>query len=300
MAKDDLQLFGGDWTERKLDALDQYLRAYAKVLSKQAFRRVYIDAFAGTGYRELRSRPIADHGSMFPPDEDPAGTEPQRFLDGSAPIALRVTPPFHQYMFIELEPRRAAELEALKRRFPNLAGSIEIRCGEANQSICELCRNWDSRRSRGVLFLDPFGMQVEWPTIQAVAKTGAIDVWILFPFAVNRLFTSRPEDIPPSWHARLTLMFGSEDWLGRFYPPQVIPSMFGESETVVEKKLTLEGLGAYYKERLKAVFPVVAKNPCMLRNTRNHPLFQLFFAAASPGRGGEIALQIAEYILTRI
>jgi len=56
-------------------------------------------------------------------------------------------------------------------------------------------------------------------------------------------------------------------------------------------------LGTYYRERLGKVFSKVAPNPRMLLNSRNTPLFQLHFAAANPGRGGEIALKIAEHIL---
>ena len=30
------------------------------------------------------------------------------------------------------------------------------------------------------LFLDPYGMQVEWATIESIAHTQAIDLWLLF------------------------------------------------------------------------------------------------------------------------
>lgn len=153
---------------------------------------------------------------------------------------------------------------------------------------------------RGVLFLDPFGMQVDWSTLEAIGATRAIDVWILFPFATNRLLTRDPNDIPPSWQSRLTKMFGSEDWRNEFYKLRVVPDLFSDAESVMEKDVTLERLGDYYLTRLQAVFPMVAPNPRVLRNTRNSPLFQLFFAAANPGRGGEIALKIAKHILGKI
>ena len=38
------------------------------------------------------------------------------------------------------------------------------------------------------MFLDPYGTQVSWTTIKAIADTRAIDLWILFPIGtVNRL-----------------------------------------------------------------------------------------------------------------
>ena len=42
------------------------------------------------------------------------------------------------------------------------------------QDLCH--KDWSSHRA--VLFLDPYGMQVEWTTIEAIARTGAIDLWL--------------------------------------------------------------------------------------------------------------------------
>jgi three-Cys-motif partner protein len=295
MGEDNLQLFGGSWTEQKLDALGRYLRAYVNVLKNQPFTRVYVDAFAGTGYREQR----ADGGSEGTIFEDLTEPGPQQFLDGSARIALNVEPPFHRYIFIELHERRAAELERLRAEFPHRANAIEVRRADANQAIQELCGRWESRM-RGVLFLDPFGMQAAWATIEAIARTRVIDAWILFPFAVNRLLTRRPEDIQPGWGNRLTKLFGTDEWSVRFYRKQEVENIFEGSEMLVEKDLSFERLGEFYMERLRTIFPIVAKNPRVLRNTRNQPLFQLFFAAANPGRGGKIALRIATHILDKI
>lgn len=47
--------FGGNWTEQKLECVRKYLRAYTTIMSKQPFHYAYIDAFAGTGYRETES-----------------------------------------------------------------------------------------------------------------------------------------------------------------------------------------------------------------------------------------------------
>src|ERR1700737_479625 len=44
-------LFGGPWTEIKLDAVQYYLECYAKALTPKKFDLWYIDAFAGTGDR---------------------------------------------------------------------------------------------------------------------------------------------------------------------------------------------------------------------------------------------------------
>jgi len=48
------QSFGGDWTQEKLARVGKYLNAYTHILSKKNFRFAYIDAFAGTGYNEIK------------------------------------------------------------------------------------------------------------------------------------------------------------------------------------------------------------------------------------------------------
>jgi three-Cys-motif partner protein len=296
-----MQLFGGDWTERKLRALDQYLRAYAKALSKTSFQRVYVDGFAGTGYREQKKNAEHQQPSIFAQEIGAlADPEPQKFLDGSARMALKVVPAFHKYIFVESEHRKVSELEKLMAEFPALASAIDIREGDANAVIQELCGNWDKQCTRGVLFLDPFGMQTKWQTIESVAKTGCVDTWILFPFAANRLMTRQPTGIPDPWRISLNNLFGTDDWEKRFYKERVLINIFNGDTKVVEKNLTMKGLGAFYHERLRSIFPVVAPNPRMLLTTGNQPLFQLFFAAANRGKGGEIALKIAKHILDHI
>ncbi len=52
------QKFGGSWTDEKLVKVNKYLTAFATIMNKQKFRFAYIDAFAGTGYREEKKNKI--------------------------------------------------------------------------------------------------------------------------------------------------------------------------------------------------------------------------------------------------
>ena len=145
--------FGGAWTERKLSVVRRYLEMYAQALKNQAFQRVYIDAFAGTGDRTDRRReavPLLDVPEF------------EAVAKGSTRPALEVEPPFHRYVFIERVTRRASELTALKSEFP--ARQIEIVNDDANGAIAALCKGTDWRGTRGVVFLDPYGLQVTWDT----------------------------------------------------------------------------------------------------------------------------------------
>ncbi len=290
--------FGGDWTTAKLDVLAKYLSSYTTALKykptkEHPFLKLYIDAFAGTGYRDDQrdDEPSPQH-LLFP---DLAAHDPQALLDGSARLALKTEPRFDKYIFIDQSRKRCETLDGLKIEFPNLAKDIDVRCGDANEQIRQICKNnWGSRRA--VLFLDPYGMQVEWPTIESVAKTHAIDLWLLFPLGigVNRLL-KKSGDIPKSWRTRLNALLGTEDWYDEFYKITTTRDLFGNEHDHVEKA-TMETIGSYFNNRLKNVFAGVADQPGVLKNKVNNPLYLLCCAVGNE-RGKSIALRIAKHIL---
>ena len=290
--------FGGDWTSAKLEVLAKYLNAYTNVLKKTHFTTKYIDAFAGSGYRDAcreGSDASSSQGLLFPDLAEPG---PQSLLEGSALRALKVRPRFDSYIFIEQNANRCAALEGIKQDFPEMASDISIRRGDANTEIRDMCStNWKSHRA--VLFLDPYGMQVEWETIEAIAQTEAIDLWLLFPLGigVNRLLKKSGE-IPDSWRRRLNLLLGTEDWYDEFYEVQTTPDIFGGNQEHVIKATT-ETIGRYFINRLKNIFAGVVDEPGILRNSTNSPLYLLCFAASNE-RGKNIALRIAKHLLRDI
>ena len=289
------QLFGGDWTEEKLQRVQKYLAAYTTILSKQPFRFAYIDAFAGTGYRTFKQDDKMGE-LMFPELVD---QDSQRFLSGSARIALQVQPRFTKYIFIEKDERRFKELEKLKVEFPQVSNDIILINTDCNvylQDICAKKHFW--LKNRAVLFLDPFGMQVQWRTIEAIAETKAIDLWLLFPLgvAVNRLLR-RDGNIDDTLRRRLDELFGTTNWFDAFYQTQIRPGLFGQ-ESRIEKVANLEQIGLYFADRLRTIFARVADNPLPLYNSRNNPLYLLCFAAGNP-KGAPTAVKIAEHILRR-
>ncbi len=288
------QSFGGDWTEEKLVRIKKYLSAYTNALSKQTFRTAYIDAFAGTGYRQLRQeRSPTEY--MFP---EFAEKDAQSFLQGSAQIALQTQPRFSKYFFIERDEGRFAELAKLKEAFPALAADIVLINADCNAYLQDLCLNRNWRYNRAVLFLDPFGMQVEWATIEAIASTQAIDLWVLFPLgvAVNRLLR-RDGKIDTTLSGRLDRLFGTSDWFDAFYQTDVQQTLFGE-EARLKKKANLEQVGRYFLARLKTIFAGVAEEPLPLYNSRGNPLYILCFAAGNP-RAARLAVKIAQDILKK-
>jgi len=285
-------LFGGDWTEQKLKILADYLSAYNQTLKKQPFTRVYVDAFAGTGYREKRQKEFGVSGLFQEVQEK----ESQQFLKGSAKRALEAVPPFDRYIFVETDPNNIRSLKDLKKEHRDMATKIEIVQGDANAFLTEYCRKENWRSARAVVFLDPFATQVEWSTIKAVAATRAIDMWYLFPLmAVNRLMARDPDK---AIRDRLNAIFGTEEWAEKFYRTRKAARFFGPSE-VTQKESDYYEIGEYFLGRLRAIFSGVAPNPKIFNNSRRAPLFQLFFAAGNPN-GAPIAVRIASHLLGKI
>lgn len=290
--------FGGNWTDRKLERVRGYLSAYTRIFAGNVRARkltaIYVDAFAGTGYRAQR-RSAGGRALPFPELADP---EAEAFLKGSARLALEVEPPFSEYVFIERGVKRVRELENLKQQFPEKAAAITVVRRDANSYLKEWCRGTDWRLRRAVVFLDPYGMQVEWATIEAVAQTHAIDLWVLFPLgvAVTRLLT-RHDPPPAPWSRALTRTLGTEEWRRVFYRTDAQRGLFGSRE-VHTREADFDKVGRFFVERLKTVFPKVAENPLPLRNSKNIPLYLLCFAVGNPG-AASTAIKIAQYILSR-
>ena len=142
-------------------------------------------------------------------------------------------------------------------------------------------------------------MNVEWRTIQAVAATRAIDLWLLVPFGIgiNRLLT-RTGDIPPEWRARLDTFLGTTDWFDAMYQVDNVQTTFDFDDTPRRVKARMDVVSQYFMDRLRTEFPAVA-TPGVLRNSTNCPLYLLCFAASNE-RGAKIAVRIADHILKEI
>lgn len=298
--------FGGPWTDAKLERIRKYLSAYTTVFTQNEraahLRTYYVDAFAGTGYRDVPTEENETSQVLFPTELDITSVknDAESLKKGSAHIALQTSPPFDGYVFIEQRAEFANALAGLKSEFPQKAERISILPGEANETLKEWVKQVNWKTHRAVVFLDPYGMEVDWSTIEAIAATKAIDLWILFPLAqaVNRLLTrgKLPND---GWSAKLTRFFGTDEWREAFYKPIPQSSLFpGDMDQRYSKDTDFDAIGEFFVQRLSTIFAKTANNPLPLFNSRNVPLFLLCFAAANP-RGATTAVKIAQDILKK-
>ncbi len=265
-------------------------------MSKRTHSYAYIDAFAGTGYINKKAKePLTDEEFQLSLPElfEP---EVRDFIEGSARTALRITPGFKKYIFIEKDQKKVSQLENIKVDFPEHAENIEIVRGDANEAILKICaQQW--RTNRAVIFLDPYGMQIPWSTIERIAETQAIDLWYLFPIgvAINRLL-KKDGAISDSIRSRLNQTFGETDWFDAFYTSHQRNDIFGGTDYHLEKTADFEVIKEYFIQRLKEIFPGVADNPLLLKNSRNSPLYLLCFACGNR-HAVDTAKKIAQDIL---
>lgn len=285
----------GPWAKEKLECLRKYLSAYTTILRKQSFRGYfYIDAFAGPGTLKIRKREAKKDASrllLLDLSKDivshPGKAE---YISGSPRVALGIEHSFTDYVFIEVDKKRLKQLETLKAEYETLERRIHVRQQNCNDYLNKLLKRnqerWD--QWRGVVFLDPFGMQVPWKTIAEVGKTKAIEVFINFPvgMAIQRLLPKNGQ-FSPKQRKKLDEYFGTDEWFDIIYKQG--QDLFGNNITKVQKSGDV--LVSWYRKRLKEAFGHVS-TAREIQTTDGRPLYYLIFAG--PNKTG---LKIADRIL---
>ena len=280
------QKFGGTWTQEKLNIFTNYLETYLTVLQNQKFKKIYIDAFAGTGEIETK--------------------DGEQFLAGSARLALEADKKFDYYYFIEGDNEKASELQKMiNTEFPHMRRITRVYCGDANDKLAQIIGDVDWRFHRGLLFLDPYATQVNWTTLETVAGTNSIDVWYLFPFsALNRMLPKNGKY--ENWEKCLDRLLGDSSWQTEFYKSDPQLSLFDyidnpDNPTETDRKIKdadPEHIKTYIISRLETIFPCVSKNPRIFKNSKNSPMFLFCFAISNDSpKAQKLALRIADHIL---
>ncbi len=291
--------FGGEWTRAKLEALSKYLNAYRMIFDKNPrasyFRTIYIDGFAGSGKWISRKSELDSEIGLF---EDPDETHDAiSYSEGSVQIALGLDSPFDKYLLIEKDQSTAEELKKLiKEKYRGLIKRTQVFVGDCNEKLCEIAGKWNYSKDRAVCFLDPYGMSVNWSTIESIARTQAIDLWLLFPLGQGICRLLKKKEIPDgSWADKLDNVLGTPDRRDHFYNTEKKQDLFGELYQT-ERCVVSEEIGEYFLERMRTIFAGVSEKPLILKNSKNSPLFMLCFAAGNK-KGSVTALKIANSII---
>lgn len=283
--------FGGVSTDLKLSLVEGYLRAFTVALSGK-FELWYIDAFAGTGERTVRH--AAQEGDLLTPSQD-AWVERLR---GSARIAIETDPPFDRITFIDAKRKHCQALQSLAASHPGR--NIEVVRAKANEAIRAEIAQQDWTNKRAVMFLDPYGMHVDWETLKAIQRTKAIDVWYLVSLAgLFRQATRKGQALSEQKRQAITRMLGTSEWEDAWYRERVQTDLLGLMSGEKSRVADVDDIEKFVASRLATVFPAVLR-PLRLRNRQNVPMFSLFFAISNPEpRAIGLASKIANHLLTK-
>jgi three-Cys-motif partner protein len=290
MSKQSQREFYGTHTERKLVAVEQYLKSFLQVVSRQSFETIYVDAFAGSG-----TMPVGLGGELLAEIDDA-----KSFVEGSALRALRLPLKFSRYVFVDTSPRKLNELRTKLEASGASGANIQFVKDTADSAIASLCSELRRPNVRSVVFLDPFGSQVSWNTLNELAATRHVDLWYLFPagLCVNRQISSDGR-FTPEQKSSLDRLFGVEDWVERLVAREPIRDLFGESERT-SKRVSIDDITRYMIERMDGIFAGGVQKSWLPLGRDGAHWYSLIFAMANPGaKASQIGHRIARNILTR-
>ncbi|MGC8770003.1 MAG: three-Cys-motif partner protein TcmP [Brevinematia bacterium] len=294
------QGWGGSWTDQKLDAFEAYVSSYLTIM--HATRKkyegwpreiIYFDGFAGSGSKNLSSENNTLNTLSDLLSEFGITINEQNLYKGSCERVVRMERKFDKYYFVDTEQKA---LEQLKNKLQS--ENIDINncnfiCGDVNQKIEKFIEAWNNQKT-ALILLDPFGMQVNWNTIEKM-KDKRIDLWILVPSGViiNRLLDNKGE----LKHIELLerhLGMSKDEIKNYFYEEKTEQTLFGENNITEKKKNTIHKLAEKYVEKMKSIFKYVTEKPLELKNSKNVTIFHFVFAS-----NNKAAYKIASQIIER-
>ena len=251
----------GFWSELKLEIVEKYGQGYTNAFRNLGARltKYYIDGFSGAGVH-LSKRT----------------GEP---VDGSPARALRITPPFDRFHFIDMNKDKTAYLDKLRDGRAN----IEITTGDTNPYLKQLLPTIKySEYRRALVLLDPYGLHLDWEVMQIAGQLKTVDMFLNFPVMhINRnVLRHDHNQAVPQDVARMTRFWGDESWRDVAYVDSGQANLF---DTEPEKlKQDNPVIAAAFRERLQKVagFKYVPQ-PLPMRNKNNAVLYYLFFASAN-------------------
>ncbi len=278
--------FGSTHTQEKLRKLELYLDRFTLVLKRQPFELMYFDAFAGTPEID-----VGDSGSPLLDAEDQG-----LFLAGSSQRALKFGNKFSRYIFVDKKRDNVRELEGLRDQFPDIRDRIDIRYSDANSELRKFCERWPRNR-RAVVFLDPYGNQVAWETIEIIAATNAIDLWYLFPagLGVHRQISSSGNH--EGREASLDRLLGTPEWRTAFISRKSENDLFGQPRETASVA-SPEAITEFMIKRMKSVFKGGVLDEWLPLGSHGRHSYSLLFACANPEpKAHELALRLAKAVL---
>ena len=297
--------WGGPWTEQKLDCFESYVKAYLTIMNVQRdkynWKLIYFDGFAGCGSRTFTECDQEDTSKeLLEIFESENCADTQKELNVYAGAAERVVRleqdmrGFDFYYFVDTNENNLTKLN-LKLAQYNIQGRLAYRHDNANNQAKLLADAMAKNpKLKTLCFLDPFGMNINWETIQQLAGK-SIDLWILVPIGtiVNRLVKVDGTLMYPS---KMESFFGlhRNEIQKRMQVVETEQTLFGEERKIHKVNDAISKLANLYCEQLGTLFDYVTNEPLVLYNSNHLPIFH--FVCAS---NNKTAIRIAKQIIDK-
>ncbi len=251
----------GYWSELKLEIVEKYGSAYTTAFRNfPNLKKYYIDGFSGAGV----------HLSKRTKEE----------IEGSPARALKVSPPFDGFYFIDMDADKTAHLKKLCEGRTD----VTIHTGDANLYLTkQLMPTIQFKRfNRALCLLDPYGLHLDWEVLLQAGQSKAIDMFLNFPVMdMNRnAFWRNPEQVPHDGLGRMTRFWGDKSWKQVAYAESPQHNLFSGPDLI---KQSNDAIVAAFRERLKKVagFTFVPE-PLPMKNSNKAVVYYLFFASQKP------------------
>ncbi|HOJ24703.1 MAG TPA: three-Cys-motif partner protein TcmP [Bacteroidales bacterium] len=272
--------WGGSWTEQKLQAFEKYVNAYLTIMLNQRRKFngwpqtiIYIDGFAGCGDRFFTKDQDTLSFSELNIDESEI-----EVYKGSAERVVKLDKKFDEYYFIDTDENALNKLKTKIEPHFDEKSKYVFWQKDINAALIEFSNYLDNSKV-ALILLDPFGMQLNWESIEKF-KNKRVDVWILLPSGViiNRLL-DRQGNLKNI--NKLESFFGitRDEIQKEFYESKKENTLFGEIEINHKVHNAIEKIAELYIKRLKTIWDYVTEKPLVLYNNRNVPIYHFVFAS---------------------
>ena len=259
----------GLWVTEKLHYIRRYLEMFSIAMSKKNWRNIrYLDLFAGPGKCIIR-----DVGDI---------------LLGSALIATTRAPSFTNYVFVDLSHDNLVALQQRCASIENVGAKCQYEVGDSNRVVTKIVRQIqerdrqyikDSWGSINVTLLDPEGLELEWSTVEALARVTKMDLIIHYSqFGITRNLENLHEY---DGETAIDRFFGDTHWRTIYKTEAAKGASSGSihRRLIEHYKQNLTKLG--YQE-IRDYGDGAGTEPLVRSAYRNAPLYRLLFASKHP------------------
>jgi three-Cys-motif partner protein len=181
------------WSIKKLLALDYYIGPFTRILANKGFKKwTYVDPFSGSGLIKLLEK------YNFP---------------GSPliPLFRSKEAPFYEYYLTDNNDKYVKLLSGRVEKIRvGREINVQVKKCDFSETVEEIFvgqqpNHW---KDNGYLvFLDPYGLQVDWEHMARILRSGPVDV--IFTFMTWAIVWNRNNKVAES---KLTSYFGDERW----------------------------------------------------------------------------------------